>query len=154
MTTQNSITQELIDFVQLQEGCKLFAYRDTGGTWTLGTGTTFINGNPVVKGQRCSKAQADSWLKNDLQKSANAVNSAIKVAISLKCWNACVDLAYNIGCHAFEDSTLVKLINSGRMNEASQQFMVWDEVDNKPSLGLIQRRASERALFMSGLTSR
>jgi lysozyme len=45
------------------EGYREEAYQDSGGVWTIGFGHT---GPAVVKGVKCTQAEAEAWLASDL----------------------------------------------------------------------------------------
>ena len=54
----------LIEKLKKMEGCKLTAYQDTAGVWTIGYGHTA----GVKRGDRCTQYQAEQFLKEDLAK--------------------------------------------------------------------------------------
>lgn len=51
--------------IQVFEGCKLTAYQDSGGVWSIGYGTTRINGQPVTAGMTITAEQAAEYLAKD-----------------------------------------------------------------------------------------
>jgi lysozyme len=63
-------------------------------------------------------------------------------------FDAMVDFTFNVGCHAFHNSTLLKKVNAGDMTGASNEFMKWIYVGKTPVRGLIKRRTDERNLFL------
>lgn len=63
-------------------------------------------------------------------------------------FDAMVDFTFNVGCHAFAKSTLLKKVNTGDMVGASNEFMKWIYVGKTPVRGLIKRRTDERNLFL------
>lgn len=68
---------------------------------------------------------------------------------NLKCNQtaALLSLVYNIGARNFSNSTLVKRVNEGKLEEASSQFLKWVYVGKKINNGLKNRRAEEKQLF-------
>jgi lysozyme len=54
-------TPYLLPDLKRFEGCRLTAYQDTRGVWTIGWGHT-----PAEPGQTCSQATADTWLSLDV----------------------------------------------------------------------------------------
>lgn len=49
------------------EGCKLTAYQDTAGIWTIGHGHTgTVNGWPVQAGMTITQEQADALMQEDM----------------------------------------------------------------------------------------
>ena len=131
------------------EGLRLNAYDDGVGVWTIGFGTTiYPNGIKVKKGDTCTEAQAKAYMAHDLKKFESAVNSAVTVPINQNQFDALVSLAYNIGTSAFKNSTLVKKLNAGDIRGAAAQFNVWNKGGGKVMQGLVNRRKSEKALFL------
>ncbi len=135
-----------IDLICSFEGLRLNAYDDGVGVWTIGYGTTVINGVKVKKGDTCTLEQAKKYMVSDLKKFEAAVNK-VTVALNQNQFDALVSLAYNIGTGAFEKSTLLKKLNAGDYKGAAAQFDVWSKAGGKVMKGLVNRRAAERKLF-------
>ncbi|MDM1246847.1 lysozyme [Acinetobacter sp. R933-2] len=135
-----------IDLICSFEGLRLNAYDDGVGVWTIGYGTTVINGVKVKKGDTCTVEQAKSYIASDLKKFEAAVNK-VTVALNQNQFDALVSLAYNIGTGAFADSTLLKKLNADDYKGAAAQFDVWVKAGSKRVQGLVNRRAVERKLF-------
>jgi lysozyme len=121
------------------EGCKLTAYQDSRGIWTIGYGHTAN----VRAGQTCTQEQAEQWLSEDIAWAESRVNADVHVPLTQGEFDALVDFVYNTGCGNFEHSTLLKLINNGNYAEAAKQFEVWDKCDGKVVAGLLRRRLAE-----------
>lgn len=133
------------------EGLELKAYDDGVGVWTIGYGTTIINGIKVKKGDTCTIEQAKSYMAQDLKKFESAVDTSVKVTITQNQFDALVSLAYNIGTGAFKSSTLLKKLNAKDYKGAAAQFDRWNRAGGKVMQGLINRRAKERKLFEKAL---
>ena len=132
------------------EGKRLAAYDDGVGVWTIGFGTTvYPNGIKVMKGDTCTEAQAKTYMAHDLKKFEATVNKAVTVQLNQNQFDALVSLAYNIGTNAFSKSTLVKKLNANDIRGAVDQFDVWVNAGGKRMQGLVNRRAKEKALFLS-----
>jgi lysozyme len=87
----------------------------------------------------------------DIEDSEIKLTDCIEREISQEQFDACVSLAFNIGNHAFERSTLLQKLNAGRpFKEIGPQFDRWVFAGSKKMAGLIKRRASERKLFETG----
>ena len=139
-----------VDIICGFEGKRLAAYDDGVGVWTIGFGTTvYPNGIKVKKGDTCTEAQAKAFMAHDLKKFEAAVNNAVTVPLSQNQFDALVSLAYNIGTNAFSKSTLVKKLNANDNRAAADQFDVWVNAGGKRMQGLVNRRAKEKALFLS-----
>ena len=135
-----------IDLICSFEGLRLKAYDDGVGVWTIGYGTTVINGTKVKKGDTCTVEQAKSYMANDLKQFESAVNQ-VKVPLNQNQYDALVSLAYNIGVSAFLNSTLFKKLNAKDYKGAAEQFPRWNRAGGKVMRGLTNRRASEKRLF-------
>jgi len=139
-----------VDLICSFEGKRLAAYDDGVGVWTIGFGTTvYPNGIKVKKGDTCTETQAKAYMAHDLKKFESAVNNAVKVPLKQNQFDALVSLAYNIGIGAFNKSTLVKKLNTKDIRGAANQFDVWVNAGGKRMQGLVNRRAKEKALFLS-----
>jgi len=143
MTTRK-ITQDGLDFIQDVEGCKLFAYLDTGGVWTIGVGHT---GPEVVKGLTCSMEQALQWLKEDSEEAQEAIRQSVEGLLTQNQFNALVSFVFNVGINAFKKSTMLKLINKGDFDGAAKEFTKWNKDNGKEILGLSKRRILEQSVF-------
>jgi len=127
------------------EGCRLTAYQDVVGVWTIGYGET----KDVYPGMTITQDQAEAMLRTRI---AQDFEPGVLVALSRQPtqqqFDAMVSLAYNIGTGAFGKSTLVRKFNAGDMQGAADQFLVWNRAGGKVVSGLVRRREAERALFM------
>lgn len=135
-----------IDLICSFEGLRLKAYDDGVGVWTIGYGTTVINGRKVKKGDTCTAEQAKSYMAQDLMQFESAVNQ-VKVPLNQNQYDALVSLTYNIGVSAFLGSTLLKKLNAKDYKGAAEQFPRWNRAGGKVMRGLTNRRAKERKLF-------
>lgn len=149
-TDEMHISPSGIDLICNFEGKRLTAYDDGVGVWTIGFGTTvYPNGIKVMKGDTCTEAQAKTYMAHDLKKFEATVNKAVTVQLNKNQFDALVSLAYNIGTNAFSKSTLVKKLNANDIRGAADQFDVWVNAGGKRMQGLVNRRAKEKALFLS-----
>ena len=139
-----------IALIKRWEGCRLTAYQDSAGVWTIGYGTTTAAGLGTIKaGMTISQQQADDWLVAALVKYEAAVSRALTRAPSQNQFDAFVSLCYNIGESAFSRSTAVKLFNAGDIPGAANAILLWRKAGGKVLPGLENRRADERALFLA-----
>lgn len=133
-----------VEALKQYEGLSLTAYRDSGGVWTIGYGST----RDVREGMRISQAEADQRFLADTEWAQAAVRTDVVVPITQPQFDALVSLAYNIGAGAFAKSTLVRLLNAGDYRGAAEQFLAWNKVRGEVVTGLALRRAKERAMFL------
>ncbi|OOF85151.1 muraminidase [Rodentibacter ratti] len=142
------ISERGISHIIRDEGERLTAYQDIVGIWTIGVGHTGqVDGKPVAKGMTISKEKSREILKADLARFENAINASVSVPLKQNQFDALVSLAFNIGEGAFRRSILLRKLNAGDYNGASQQFLVWKNAGGRVSQGLLNRRKREKALF-------
>lgn len=133
-----------LQLVKSFEQCKLVAFKPTpNDRWTLGWGRTL----GVNEGDTCTQEDADRWLLEDLKTAEDCVNASVTSPLTDNEFSACVSLCYNIGVDAFENSTLVHLLNQSDYNGAHDQFSRWRKQNGKILGGLVRRRTAEAALF-------
>ena len=130
------------------EGLYLKAYICPAGVLTIGWGHT---GPDVYTGMTITQAQAETYLTNDLQKFANCVSSYLKVRLNPNQVGALVSFTFNLGCGAFQGSTLLKRLNAGESPNlvASQEMPRWVYANGVKLAGLVRRRDAEVAFFKS-----
>jgi GH24 family phage-related lysozyme (muramidase) len=135
------------------EGCKLKAYKDAAGVWTIGYGTTRIAGKPVKPSLTISQAEAEILLQHQVAEHWNAAEKHILYANELAQdqIDALASFVYNVGVTAFKESTLLKLLNKGQDDHVADEFLKWTKAGGKILRGLIRRRKAERELFLRGM---
>lgn len=131
------------DLLKKFEGCRLWAYADPVGIPTIGYGHT----HGVTLGMKCTQEQADQWLEVDASLAEACINVNCNVQLTQNQFDALVSFVYNVGCKAFCDSTLLKLLNHNDTAGAAQEFMKWDHAGGVVLLGLHIRRLAEQFLF-------
>jgi lysozyme len=165
MINQNEIRQDesffgkenlkLVNFLKDSE-----AYRDKGyaatdderkrGIITVGYGST---GRGVKEGQKITKAEADKFLKEDIETARKAVKKLVKVPLNINQENALISLLFNVGEGSFSKSNALKALNAGDIDE-----FVYQAFDPKAGFvfqgksilpGLVNRRQKEKAFFMA-----
>jgi len=136
--------REGLSLTEQFEGCRLAAYQDQVGVWTIGYGHT---GPEVVAGLTITQAQAEAYLAADVQSAAACVNRLVAVQLTQEEFDALVDFVFNLGQGAFASSTLLRLLNAGSFAAAAEQFVQWDRAGGAVVAGLLRRRQAETALF-------
>lgn len=141
-----SVNAAAIAIIKAAEGCKLTAYQDGNGIWSIGYGHT---GPEVVEGLTIDEDQADAHLETD--------TGSVDVGVGIYCpsatdnqHSAMCSLAYNIGLGNFKKSTVCRLHNAGDFVGAAVAFKMWNKIAGEVSEGLNTRRAAEAALYQQG----
>ena len=133
-----------VDLIKSFEGCELTAYADQGGVWTIGYGTT---GPFVTPGLTITQEQADNWLTAKIQSVAASLSRMITLPLNENEFSALCSWAYNVGIGSVANSTLLKELNEGDVDEVPNQLMLWNHVDGVINQGLVRRRAAEVDLW-------
>ncbi|MBY4725720.1 MULTISPECIES: lysozyme [Burkholderia] len=141
------------------EGCRLTAYQDSVGVWTIGYGHT---GPDVYRGLTITQERAEQLLLQDVAKAAAAVNRLVTLDragdadtdglpdLTQDEFDALVDFTFNLGAGRLANSTLLKKLNAGDIEGAAAEFPKWVYAGGKVLAGLVKRRDAERALFLLG----
>ena len=139
--------EQLVKFLEEQEGCVLTVYKDSVGIDTIGIGTLWKPNMP----RKITKQEALDYCTKDCVERLKKIDKVVKVLINDNQRIAIASLVYNVGYSAFSRSTLLKLLNQGKMKEAALQFLKWDKerVNGvlQVSKGLHNRRVREMNKF-------
>jgi lysozyme len=135
-----------IELIKRNEGCRLAAYLDSVGVWTIGYGDT---GPHVVGDCTISQDEAEQRLVSRLEREfepgvLRAIGDAQTTANQFA---AMVSLAYNIGVGAFAGSTVARQHQAGNHAAAAEAFGLWNKAGGKVLAGLTRRRAEEAKLY-------
>ncbi|SAI50498.1 glycoside hydrolase family protein [Enterobacter hormaechei] len=132
------------------EGCKLTAYQDSVGVWTIGYGWTQpVDGKPIRAGMTIKQETAERLLKTGLVSYESDVSRMVKVGLTQGQFDALVSFTYNLGARSLSTSTLLRKLNASDYAGAADEFLRWNKAGGKVLNGLTRRREAERALFLS-----
>jgi len=148
----NIMNTILIEHLKRWEGCKLTAYQDQGGVWTVGVGCT---GPDIKKGVKWTQEKADSELN---RRAAEALADAVRLSPILETANesrqaAVASFIFNVGLGnqkriGYIYSTFRKKIDAGDWIGAAEQIKKWNRVSSVVNNGLINRRRIEAQLLL------
>lgn len=146
-----TISPEGLSLIKTFEGLVLHPYKDSVGVPTIGYGSTYCYcGTKITMNfPTITEPVAEFMLVHNVQIYANAVISALTHPATQHQFDSMVSLTYNIGVNNFKNSTLVKDFNAGQLQKAADQFTVWRLAGGVVNQGLVNRRAKERAYFLS-----
>jgi lysozyme len=142
------LTADDLTLTRSAEGCRLQAYQDSVGVWTIGFGHT---GPDVHEGLVITMSQALALLLKDMGWAEQAVRAAVHIPLTKPEFIALTDFTFNVGCGAFDHSTLLTRLNAGDMTGVMAQFMLWNEAGGHVLAGLTARRTAEVAEFLTGI---
>lgn len=133
----------LIGKIKEFEGYSSTAYTCAGGVVTIGYGHT----RGVKITDRCTRSEADRWLREDLAPIEAYLNTILEVDTQGR-FDSCADFCFNLGMGNFKDSTLLKKIKAGAPTEEIQaEFRRWVYAGGKVLKGLVKRREWEASRF-------
>jgi lysozyme len=95
-----------------------------------------------------TEQRASQILMMDMTYAQQAVDRLVKAPLTQNQFDALVSFVFNIGEGAFAASTLLRLLNKRRYDEAALEFNRWIHAGGKRLEGLIRRRRAERELFL------
>ncbi|EAW1317664.1 lysozyme [Salmonella enterica subsp. diarizonae] len=131
-----------------EEGCKLTAYPDSRGAWTIGTGHTGkVDGVAIHRGMTITQDTADRLLRDDLSWVEHCIAERVTVVLNQNQYDALCSLIFNIGANAFIGSTVRRQLNAGNYTTAADAFLKWSRAGSNPTI-LAPRRGRERAMFL------
>ena len=149
-------------FIKLKEGLKLETYKCSSNVSTIGYGHT---GSDVHAGMKITVEEAERLFSMDLYVHENNVNKLVKVPLTQGQFDALVSLEFNIGYGSFRSSSILRLVNEKKYDEACKRFLFENPNAKTPEekykgcwvfnnqkkvvAGLVQRRKEEQEMFAS-----
>jgi lysozyme len=136
------ISDKGLALVESLEDFHPVVYMDNAGLPTIGYGHKLKPVEAFPNG--VTDEEATALLREDVAMAEHAVNTFVKVPLTQGQYDSLVDFAYSVGGSSLEHSTLLRLLNEGKYEEAAAQFVLWDHAGSD---GLLRRREAERAMF-------
>jgi len=136
------------ELIKAFEGFSPTIYVCPAGYPTIGYGHVVQPGETFAA---LTPDEGDALLARDLPRYETAVCRLIEVPLADPGFDALVSFTFNLGEGALAASTLRRLVNTGRLEEASAQFDRWVFAGARKLPGLVRRRAAERAMWERGL---
>ena len=137
------ISEEGIELLKKFEGCKLEAYQDSVGVWTIGYGHT----KGVYKGMTISQDDAEEMLEEEMKEYEGYIEEYVEVPLSQNEFDALVCWVYNLGPTNLRNSTLLMVLNQSKFDEVPEQIKRWNKAGGEVLKGLVRRREAEALLF-------
>jgi lysozyme len=131
------------------EGLRSKTYLDPVGIPTICYGHTATATAAI--GQVKSADECQQLLDSDLTVAIKAVDSLVKVPLTVERRAALVSFVYNVGSGQLAGSTLLRKLNGGDAAGACAELGRWVYAGGVKLNGLVARRAEERQLCESGL---
>ncbi|SLN36388.1 Lysozyme RrrD [Aquimixticola soesokkakensis] len=139
-----------VPMVAKWEGMRTEAYRDVVGVWTVCAGETDgVRAEDSYTAEECSAmlgARVAEFHGTMLKCVPEMAGAPIEVQAAVTSWS------YNVGTGAACGSTLARYLRAGDWRAACDQLPRWNRAGGRIWAGLVNRRADERGLCLSGLT--
>lgn len=141
------ITTKTLKKIKEFEGCKLQAYQDAAGVWTIGYGHTY----GVRPGDRISQQWADMLLRTDIE---NVGRQLMELGDpqagqwTQAQFDAVAMFVFNLGIGRWRTSTLRKAVMTHQTEaDIRREWMRWVYAGGKRLAGLVRRRQWELERF-------
>ena len=142
-------SQDAISLIKKFEGLRLKAYKDSVGIWTVGYGTTQINGFPVTETTVINSTEAERQLMQYLNDTSSpSIYRNCKSLITQSMFDAMCSFVYNLGSGTYAKSALLKELNSSKYQESANLFPDYNKAGGQVLDGLTKRRVAEMELFL------
>jgi lysozyme len=144
---------EIYTWIKAQEGEPSYTAKKDGklkdGTqlYSIGLGHQIQPDELYLMESTLTDEEVLEIFRNDIENIRLSMNKVIKVPVDKNQQLALLSLRYNIGENAFNNSTLLKLLNQGNYDGASARFAEWRLSEGMINKGLVARRERERQLF-------
>ena len=141
------ITELAFEKIKAFEGCRLQAYEDAAGVWTIGYGHTY----GVRPGDKISQQYADMLLEEDIEnveRQLMALNDPQVGEWTKAQLDAVVSFVFNLGIRRWQSSTLRRCIMRRKSAKTIRaEWMRWVHAGGQRLPGLVKRRQWESNRF-------
>lgn len=135
-----------LGLVAVWEGYKTEVYSDPVGIPTVCYGHVVNPKTPL--GTEFSHEACHALLYSDLKVASEAVKKLVTVRLKPNQEAAFISFVFNAGIGNFKKSTMLKLINEGRLEEACHELPRWVYAKGKKLKGLENRRQAEMRMCL------
>jgi lysozyme len=153
------ISQKGLDLIKEFEGLYLKSYKCQAGVWTIGYGTiAYPYGDKVLKGDICTRSQAEHFLLFEVNNKCYALNNligSIGLELNQNEYNAIASFIFNLGEGLLQvDRSFGLALRSHDKNRIADTILMYCKYAGPfgirlTSKGLLRRRTKERALFLT-----
>jgi GH24 family phage-related lysozyme (muramidase) len=147
----NAISAHGLALIQAHEGFRAEPAQLPDGNWVVGFSHVRL-GDP---GAPIDHAEAVALLVLDVAPFENLVNARVSSDLNQSQFDALVSFAFSIGAEAFEQSQVLRRVNTGDHMAAACAMDAWRKSDVGGELeivdALVRRRAAEKEMFLRDL---
>lgn len=135
--------------IKIEEGCRLTAYLDVGGVWTIGYGCT---GPEITRGTIWTQDKADSELARRLAgEFVPALLAALGKPLPDAACAALICMLWNVGAGAVKAPQFAAALKYGDPMAIAMQFPKWDKVGGQSNAAILARRLREQKAFLAAV---
>lgn len=150
LNSARDVNDKTLNFIKGYESWMPCAYVDAVGKLTIGYGHLIKSGDGLNKNSCITIERSLQLLRSDLAVASKCIERIVRVPLTDNQFGALVSWAFNIGCGAATQSTLVTKLNAGsQANEICVQLRRWNKGGGKVLPGLTKRREAECTLYKS-----
>lgn len=145
---------EIYQLLRKEEGFNPTAKPDgkdkNGNTlYSIGLGHQIQPGEEDLLTKSISEEEAANIFAKDITLIQADMNKNIKVSLNKNQQLALISLRYRIGPNFFNESTLLRELNKGNFQKASEEFKNWRLSGGQVVRGLVERAERERVRFLT-----
>lgn len=140
-----SFTPWLVNFLRMTEGLRLGVYQDTPRRQSIGYGHRRVFNGP----RRCTVVQAEKWLHQDIRSARRWVDVLTTVPLTQRQHDALTSFVFNVGPGTLRRSTLLKVLNEGKYDQAGRMLACYCKSRGRVCRGLKRRRFAEMRHYFS-----
>jgi lysozyme len=96
-----------------------------------------------------TEPEAAKILAEDLRQAEQAVTRLVKVPLTQGQFDALVDFVFNLGAGRLTTSSLLRMLNASRYEDAAEHLLQWDHAGGRELAALKARRQAEVDLWHS-----
>lgn len=156
-----SAPQILDQLLTEKEASRTISYRDGRGIWTICKGLTVYQGRPVhanmhLTAAECAEADR-AFEERDIAEAASLIRPDVWARMSEPAKAAIADMVHNLGKAKARDSTAIRLLNAGNVNDGCAAITLWIKDNGQDCRkagsncqGQPGRRMTEDALCLMG----
>lgn len=136
------------------EGCMAIPYNCPADVLSIGIGSTEYSGQKIEPNKKYTNEEIAYRWKNDIKLAESCVDRyANGRTLPQSVFDAMVSVTFNIGCGNLKNSTMFRLMRSGKYADGCNQLSRWVYANGRKLQGLVKRREEERALCLADLKS-
>jgi len=155
--TTNSL-DEIYQLIRKEEGINYTAKKDGkdkngNQLYSIGIGHQIQPGEEYLLTSTITEEDAILLFDKDIEKIIADMNKNIKVSLNKNQQLALISLRYRIGPGYFNESTLLRELNKGNYQKASEEFKNWRLSEGRVVPGLVARAERERVRFLTPASS-